>query len=220
MSVGRPAAPEARAPRPATERDGRRAVHVLLVSGAPGSGKSTLGRALADWLGFDLVDLDEVGAEVTGRSLGVIGAPPEALDDPEVAPGLRAPRYAALASHAARLVAAGRGVVAVAPFTAERRDPGRHAAFVGEVMGGGAWATDAALLVYVKTPEEEIARRLAARGAERDRRKLADPALLRRSARPVPPVVDHLGVDGTAPLAEQVAAVVSRLLGSETPCSW
>ena len=42
---------------------------VAVLVGAPGAGKTTVGRALADHLGLDFVDIDEVVSQAAGKSI-------------------------------------------------------------------------------------------------------------------------------------------------------
>lgn len=42
---------------------------VAVLVGAPGAGKTTVGRALADRLGLDFVDIDEVVSHAAGKSI-------------------------------------------------------------------------------------------------------------------------------------------------------
>jgi shikimate kinase len=44
----------------------------VVIVGPPGSGKTTLGRVLAERLGIDFVDTDEVAAEAAGKSVADI----------------------------------------------------------------------------------------------------------------------------------------------------
>ena len=41
----------------------------IILIGMPGTGKSTVGRALADRLGYDFVDVDDLITQATGRTL-------------------------------------------------------------------------------------------------------------------------------------------------------
>lgn len=171
-----------------------------LVCGAPGAGKSVLGAALARELGACLLDQDVLTGPLTRVIAGLVGADPEDLDDPEVRRALGDARYDALLATARENLGVGRDVVVVAPFT--------HA-----LASAQAAATVAKLgvadvrVVWATCPPSERARRLRARGAPRDRRKLSDPAgtagLVAR-----PPAVAHTRVDTTAPLATQVTAAL------------
>ena len=90
---------------------------VIAVAGVAGSGKSTLGRALAKRLTLPLLDLDRL----TNPVLDAI--PAERLGGHWLAApdraAIRDGRYAALRDTAADVVTTGTGAVLVAPFTAE-----------------------------------------------------------------------------------------------------
>lgn len=133
---------------------------VVLVSGVAGSGKTTLGRALAKTLRLPLVDLDSV----TNPLLDAL--PSAELGEhwlrSSFSSEIRDGRYAALRAVTADAVASVGGAVVVAPFTAELR-------------GGDKWqALRAALspmepvVIHLDADAEVFRSRRAARGAARD----------------------------------------------------
>ena len=93
----------------------------VLVCGAPGSGKSTVGALVARGLRAALLDLDTATASLVAVIGELHGT--DNLDDPSFARRTRAARYEALTSLAEDNLAAGISAVMVAPFTLERRDP-------------------------------------------------------------------------------------------------
>ena len=99
-------------------------VAVVAVAGVAGSGKSTLGRALATALGLPLLDLDAVTNPLLDRLVGQV-LPTHWLAAPH-GELIREGRYAALRAVAGDVVATAGGAVLVAPFTAE-------------LAGGAAW---------------------------------------------------------------------------------
>ncbi|MEV4645228.1 AAA family ATPase [Saccharopolyspora sp. NPDC049357] len=161
----------------------------LLISGEPASGKTTLGAAAAERYSAALLDLDVITGPLTER----FGT---RLDDPEV----REARYAALLDTAVDTLRVGTSAVLVAPFTAERTDPRRWSAVAGRLRATGAEP----LLVWVDCPPELILTRMRERAASRDSAKLDDPAKL-LATRPIEPVAQHVRVDATTPMAEQLA---------------
>ncbi|MEJ3747357.1 AAA family ATPase [Actinomycetes bacterium KLBMP 9797] len=179
----------------------------FVVSGAPATGKSVLGAALARAAGAAPLDQDVLTGPLTAVVAHLVGARAGDLDDPRVRAHTRDATYAALLDTAAGCLAAGVSVVLVAPFTAERSDPAAWAR-LGDRLGTPV------VLVWTTCPPDEVARRLTARGAPRDQRKLADLAGFLGSGALDPPVVPHVAVDTTAPLAEQVTAA---LTGTATP---
>ena len=79
----------------------------LVVVGPPGAGKSTIGRLVADALGVDFADSDEVVEQRAGRSVADIF-----VDDGEVAfRGLERCAVADLLAGARGVVSLGRGAV-------------------------------------------------------------------------------------------------------------
>lgn len=166
----------------------------LVVTGAPGAGKSTLGAALAALLGAALLDQDVLTGPLVAAVCAQLGT--DDLDDPRVVAATRAPRYEALTATAEDCLRCGTPAVLVAPFTRERTDPAAWRALSARLRAAGG----APRLVWATVPPAELVRRVRARGAARDAAKLADPAAFLAGLDLAPPVVDHLAVDTTRPL--------------------
>ncbi len=151
---------------------------LLCLGGAPGAGKTTVGRLVAATVGAALVDLDSVTTPLLEAFAASLGEPAD-LDSPRLA-ALRGARYACLAAVVADGVRAGVDVVAVAPFTAEA---------VGGSWGGWGRAAGAASVTtcWLELAPSALAARVEARGLARDLAKAAGAA----SA----PVVDAAAVD-------------------------
>lgn len=183
--------------RPPRDGDASSAPYALVVAGSAGAGKSTFAGALAAHLGAAILDLDSMYA------------PLMPLLRPDVDPAtLRAVLYGGLCDAAAPSLAAGTSVLLVAPWTAERRDPGAWAVLAATLVGAGGTAR----LVWVSLDASTLLARLRDRGLDRDAAKLAAPGPWLDKARPdEPPAVDHIRVDGGRP-AESEARRVARLL--------
>ena len=171
----------------------------IAVAGAAGSGKSTLGRALATALHLPLVDLDAVTNPLLDRLVGPV-LPAHWLAAPH-GELIREARYAALRAVAHDVVATAGGAVVVAPFTAE-------------LTGGPEWTELAAAVaptelhvVHIDGDPELFARRRAARGAQRDAHRADGPAR--------PPAVPHITL-AAALTPEQLLARALRALGHRT----
>ncbi|MDF2990568.1 MAG: yfbT [Microbacterium sp.] len=167
----------------------------VVVAGTAGSGKSTLGRAIAETLRAPLVDLDSV-------TTPLLDALPESavgghwLTSPHAA-AIRAGRYAALRAAAADALSTAGRVVVVAPFTAE-------------LAGGVEWeALRGALaptephVVHVDGDPAVLASRRSSRGAARDAHR---PETAR-----VTPAIEVTAVDAELSTAQQLARVLPAL---------
>jgi predicted kinase len=174
----------------------------VLIGGPPATGKSTLAAALAPRLGAALLDLDVATGPLTRVVSGLAGVPD--LDDPALAGLTRAARYDTLLDLADANLRAGRPVVLVAPFTAERAQPSAWAA-VGDRLAA------VPALVWLYLEPRELVRRLTVRSLARDESKLADPAAFLAGLDLGPPAVPHLALDAARPIGLLVAAVLDYL---------
>lgn len=167
----------------------------VVVAGPAGSGKSTLGRAIAAELGAALVDLDSVTTPLLDA------LPADALGGhwltSPFAAEIRAGRYAALRATAADVLSTAGRVVVVAPFTAE-------------LTGGDEWQAlrDAffptePVVVHVDGDPSVLAARRADRAAARDAHRPDTPA--------VAPAIEVLGVDAELSTTQQLARVLPAL---------
>src|SRR4051812_11279689 len=169
---------------------------VVAVAGVAGSGKSTLGRALATALAAPMLDLDSLTNPLLDRlPTDVFGG--HWLASPHRT-AIRDGRYAALRAVTRDTVqTAGRAVV-VAPFTAELR-------------GGEPWdllcqAVGSAdlLMVHIDGDAELFAARRAGRREERDRHRTPEPPA-------PPPAVPVITVDGELGADRQLRRVLAAL---------
>jgi predicted kinase len=171
----------------------------ILITGAPATGKSTVGRSVAGALRAALLDQDVV----TGPLVEAAGAE---LDGPTGA-ALRTARYEAIVATAGSCLAIGVSAVLVAPFTTERSDPAAYGRLVTRFAAVGATTT----LVWLTAPAEVLAARMARRSVPRDVGKLADPGSYFTPALLAPPLVPHLAIDATTGLDIQLTSVLSSL---------
>jgi predicted kinase len=177
----------------------------LLVAGAPASGKTTLGRALASRLGAALVDIDVATQPLTAVVAGLLRE--DDLDAPRLAGATRGARYETVTALAEDNLRLGRPVVLVAPFTAERRQVPAWERLAGRLRAAGG----SPALVWLRLDRELLGERLRGRAAERDRAKLAGLAGFLDRVPLGPPAGPHLAVDAAADLDTQCATVLTRL---------
>lgn len=168
---------------------------IIAIAGPAGSGKTTLGRALARALALPLLDLDTLTNPLL-EGLGSLLAGRH-WNDSTLRPTIRPARYAALLAALSDQVDVGGGAVLVAPFTAE-------------LAGGAEWrqlvhaAGGAPTTVWLQASPGLLAERRAGRAADRD-------AHVVDAAAGAPPVVPHLVVDASWTTSVQVEHVLGQL---------
>ena len=176
-------------------------VRLVLVGGLPGTGKSTLARALADELGATCLRSDEVRKELAG--VPTDRPAPAALGEGIYRPEATAQTYAALAGRARTALANGESVVLDASFTtAAARRQARAAA--------GATSSDVVELRCTAPPDEAAARIRArvARGGDASDATPEIAAALAARAAPWPEAHDVDTTDSPATTLERALAVV------------
>jgi len=189
---------------PANSVGGAAGPSVVLVAGAPGSGKSTVGALIASHTSAALLDLDTATASLVAVVGDLLGS--DDLDDPELARVTRRARYEAITALAEDNLAVGTSAVLVAPFSTERRDPVAWSALQRRMIKLGAKPT----LVWLRISAEEARRRIEGRGAGRDASKLRGNWLAGLDLGP--PVIPHIEVDAHLPPATIAALVLSSPL--------
>lgn len=168
----------------------------IVVAGAAGAGKSTLGRAIARDRRLPFLDLDTITNAVLD------GAVNPFLDDVHwndqaLRHTVRPARYRALLDTISDQAEVGGGAVVVAPFTAE-------------LTGGSEWhdLVDACqgepFVVWITGTQDLLDRRMAERQIDRDAYAVDVP--------PLPPRVPHLRLDAQLSTPQQLTRVL-RYLG-------
>jgi predicted kinase len=174
----------------------------VLIGGPPATGKSTLAMALAPRLGATLLDLDTATGPLTRVVSELSGL--RDLDDPVLSGLTRTARYDTLLDLAEANLTAGRPVVLVAPFSAERARPAAWTAVTRRLPGQ-------AVLVWLHLPADELVRRLTVRSLGRDENKIRDPAAFLAGLDLERPSVPHLALDASQPVDALVSAVLEHL---------
>lgn len=183
---------------------------VWMVAGAPGAGKTTVARNLAERLDPvpALLDKDTVYASFVAATLAAHGRPFGEREGPWYDEHVKPHEYGGLADTAAEVRSAGCPVILVAPFTGQTRDVDRWAAYVDRLGG------DPVHLLWVRSDGDTLRERIIGRGHDRDGQKLANFAEFTAATLPdVPPPAPHTEIDnrrGAPPLDAQLAAVLAE----------
>ena len=178
---------------------------VVLLTGPPASGKSTVGMALARHLRAALVDQDTATAPLTAVVARLVGV--DDLDDQRLAGPTRAARYETVAALAEDNLRAGTPVVLVAPFTAERRDVLAWDALGGRLRAAGG----SPLLVWLRVDPAVVVQRLRVRGEPRDAAKLTDVTAFIQALDVAGPAVPHVAVDAGGSVEDTVRDVIREV---------
>ncbi|WP_251153827.1 AAA family ATPase [Cellulosimicrobium sp. Marseille-Q4280] len=174
-----------------------------MIVGAPGTGKSTLGRALARQLGAALVDRDTFYAPLAAVALEQTGHDPADLDS-DVGKALSAAAYQAGEDLAGEIVSAGCPVVLVAPYSGRARPGWRDRLD----------RLDAQVhVVWLDGPFRLLHDRITERGAARDAATLASWDRFVALAQMGPPVGAHVRVDAALETDEALAAILRAMNG-------
>jgi predicted kinase len=174
----------------------------VLIGGPPATGKSTLATALAPHLDAAILDLDVATGPLTRVVSELIGV--HDLDDPVLAGLTRDARYNTLLGLAEANLRAGRPVVLVAPFSAERAQPSAWAATARRIAAHPT-------MVWLHLPPDELIQRLMRRALARDENKIRDPASFLAGLDLEPPAVPHLALDASQPAAMLVRSILDHL---------
>ncbi len=179
-----------------------------IVAGAPGSGKSTVADLLAGALdpAPAVLDKDTMYGSFVAATLAAAGRDPGEREGSWYDDHVKAHEYGGMTATARQIRIHGCAVLLVAPFTGQIHDLARWQRWTGDLGGGDV------RLVWVRTDEQTLRRRLDERGSRRDTGKLGDFAAfatrMRLDAAPAAPhlVIDNR-LDAPASLASQVAGL-------------
>lgn len=173
---------------------------LVVLAGAAGTGKSSLGVALAQRIGAALLDFDTLTEPLGGALLGE-----ESWGSPFEREVVRPLRYATLSAVALEVLGGGVSVVAAAPWTRELGDPGWFAGLQAEAGERGAGLAVAWLTCDEPVRLARLARRNAARDAARPPSPPAEP-----------PRVPHLALDTTDLTPPAQALLLAELAAAAT----
>ena len=178
---------------------------------APGAGNtrsrpSCSLRARAD---PPLLDKDTMYGSFVAAVLASAGRPPGEREGPWYDEHVKIHEYAGMTATAREIRAYGCPVLLSGPFTGQIHDLRRWQSWVAE-LGGGI-----VRLVWVRSDEATLRRRLAARGLARDSVKLAEFGQFSARMRPgTAPAAPHVTVDNrltaAVPLDDQIPALIKE----------
>ena len=184
----------------------RAQVRMVLVGGAPGTGKTTVARALGDARGWEVIGSDETRKDAAGlpRAPGDPGAFEQGL----YAPGVTGVVYDEIVRRASERLARGEHVVLDASWS----DAGRRAAARAAARAAGARLVE----IECRLEPGEAAARITRRRAAGQGASDATPEIAARLAAGSDPWPEALSLD-TGPPPDLVLQEALRLAGAGGP---
>ncbi|MEV1177450.1 AAA family ATPase [Nonomuraea sp. NPDC049784] len=183
------------------------AVTLVLVGGPPASGKTTLGGALADRLGYTLLRSDRIRKELAG--LDPLQSASTSYRQGIYDPDHTARTYAELLSRAELLLGQGESVVLDASWSDER-----HRAMAVDVAG--RTSSDMVALLCTVMPQIAAARLTTRRPELSD----ADETIAAVMTATMPPWPDAIEIDTSTPPQEVLARALAAVHPPELNVSW
>ncbi len=162
---------------------------LYLVSGLPGSGKTHFSRKLAKELKIEFLDFDDNLSSLISEKKSEF----EELGSEEFLAKYSNFRYEELMSRVIKKMSSGVSIIACAPFTSQTKDPILWEKLISPIKKFDPNPT----LYWVSIPPTLRKERLLKRSNLRDQQKLMNIDQYINQTNLVPPVIDHIVVDGS-----------------------
>lgn len=172
---------------------------VLVVAGAPASGKTVFATALSKKLGFVVLDLDDRLSEFIENDHSRL----EKVGIEQFLAEIRDMRYRDLIERGIRALNDDQSVILTAPFSREIHDRKRWVDLINPFLEIGIEPQ----LIWIRTDFAKVRERMLARGEVRDSEKTSSEDAFdeyMRSINQNSPVVTHIEVNGALPIDSQL----------------
>jgi predicted kinase len=179
-----------------------------IVAGAPGAGKSTVADLLAAALDPvpAVLDKDTMYGSFVAATLAAAGRDPGEREGPWYDEHIKVHEYAGMTATARQIRSRGCPVLLVGPFTGQIHDLAAWQHWTGQLGDGDV------RLIWVRTDERTLRRRLTERGSGRDAGKLAGfAAFTARMRLDAAPAAPHRAIDNRLTAPASLAAQISDL---------